>query len=63
MPVIVPPAIMADGELMDEWANITDRIRAFYHEATSRGVAQEDARYHTPLYEQLRMQMIQGDVL
>lgn len=48
MPVVVPPAIMADGELMDEWADITDRIRAFYHKATSHGVAQEDARYLCP---------------
>lgn len=48
MPVVVPPTIYRDKEIFDEYNEIMDRIRAFYHKAVQRGVAKEDARYAAP---------------
>ena len=48
MPVIVPPTIQADPEMMQDFDDIMTRVRNFYHKAVARGIPREDARYPAP---------------
>ena len=48
MPVVVPPTIQADPEMMRDFDDIMTRVRGFYHKAISRGIPREDARYPAP---------------
>ncbi len=48
MPVVVPDSIAEDPELAEDYWDIMEDIRTFYHRAVEKGVPKEDARYITP---------------
>lgn len=48
MPVVIPESIAKDDALHQEWDELMDSIKHFYHHAVSMGIPKEDARYATP---------------
>lgn len=48
MPVVVPPTISANPDMMVQYAEIVEDIKDFYRKAINAGIPREDARYITP---------------
>ena len=47
-PVIVPPSIQENDELLDEYMKLVSNARMFYEKAVKIGIPKEDARYAAP---------------
>lgn len=48
MPMVIPPSILQNPEILNEYAIAMDAVKAFYKKAVSAGIPKEDARYATP---------------
>ena len=48
MPMVIPPSILQNPEILNDYAVAMDAVKAFYKKAVSAGISKEDARYATP---------------
>ena len=48
MPMVIPPSILQNTEILNEYALAMDAVKAFYKRAVQKGIPKEDARYATP---------------
>ena len=48
MPVVVPPSIHSNHEIMGDYTDLMEGIKRFYHKAVDAGIPKEDARFATP---------------
>ena len=48
MPMVIPPSILQNPEILNDYAVAMDAVKAFYKKAIKAGIPKEDARYATP---------------
>lgn len=48
MPMVIPPSILQNPEILNDYAVAMDAVKAFYKKAVKAGIPKEDARYATP---------------
>lgn len=48
MPMVIPPSILQNPEILSEFGAAMDAVKAFYKKAIKEGVPKEDARYCAP---------------
>ena len=48
MPVVTPPSIAAEFDVLVRYEKLMEEIKDFYHFAIDRGIPKEDARFATP---------------
>ena len=48
MPMVIPPSILNNPEILNDYAIAMDAVKAFYKKAVRAGIPKEDARYATP---------------
>ena len=48
IPMAIPPSILQNPEILNDYAVAMDAVKAFYKKAIKAGIPKEDARYATP---------------